>query len=195
MARSDAIRWNNRYQELSYLALREPRSLLLEASQWLPEEGLALDLAMGLGHNSAFLLRKGFKVMGVDISWIALIQAKSLYPEIMAVCADLECFSLPANTFDVILNFYFLQRSIWDHVRSWLKPQGLILIETMTREMKAIKPEIDDRFLLSPNELKETFSDFEILLYHEGWRDREGEHPRAVASLVARKPASHEKEL
>ncbi|MCX8061982.1 MAG: methyltransferase domain-containing protein [Anaerolineales bacterium] len=189
MAQTDAIRWNNRYQEESFLALREPRSLLIEACEWLPEGGCALDLAMGLGHNAAYLMQRGLKVIGVDISFIALQKAKSLCPQIMAICADLESFSLPANTFDVILNFYFLQRSIWDQVRKWLKPNGLLIVETMTQEMKALKPEIDERFLLQPNELKRTFADFEILLYREGWQDRNGEHPRAVASLVARKPS------
>lgn len=189
MAQTDAIRWNNRYQEESFLALREPRALLLEASIWLPKGGLALDLAMGLGHNAAYLVQQGFKVIGVDIAYIALQKAKSFCPQILAVCADLEDFSLPASTFDVVLNFYFLQRSIWDRVRNWLKPNGLLIVETMTQEMKALKPEIDERYLLQPYELKKTFADFEILLYREGWRDRNGEHPRAVASLVARKPS------
>jgi tellurite methyltransferase len=187
MARSDAIRWNHRYQEVATFALSEPRSLLLEVADWLPQGGLALDLAMGLGQNAAFLFQKGFKVIGVDISLIALKQAKLRFPQITAVCADLECFSLPANIFDVILNFYFLQRSIWDSVRKWLKPNGLLIVETMTVEMKALKPEIEERYLLQPGELKKSFSDFEILLYREGWRDRNGNHPRAVASMVARK--------
>ncbi len=189
MARTDAIRWNTRYQDVSYLALREPRSLLPEASIWFPEGGFALDLAMGLGHNSAFLLKRDFKVIGVDISLVALQQAKAIYPQIMAVCADLETFDLPAHTFDVILNFYYLQRSIWNKVRKWLKPGGLLIIETMTIEMKTLKPEIDERYLLFSNELRETFWDYEVLIYREGWQDRNGHHPRAVASLVARKPS------
>ncbi|PWH12900.1 MAG: SAM-dependent methyltransferase [Anaerolineae bacterium] len=188
MARADAIRWNNRYREESTFALREPRSLLLEIERWLPRGGFALDLAMGVGQNAAFLLQKGFKVIGVDISLVALQQAKRRYPNLMTVCADLESFHLPQNTFDVILNFYFLQRSIWDSVRKWLKPNGLLIIETMTLEMKTVKPEIDERYLLEPGELKQTFCDFEILLYREGWQERSGIHPRAVASLVARKP-------
>lgn len=187
MAQSDGFRWNKRYKEATTFALSEPRPLLLEADHWLPQGGLALDLAMGLGQNAAFLLQKGFKVIGVDISSIALQLAKRRYPQIMAVCADLEFFSLPANTFDVIINFYYLQRSLWDSVRKWLKPNGLLIIETMTIEMKALKPEIDERYLLQPEELKQCFSDFELLLYREGWRDRNGNHPRAVASMVARK--------
>lgn len=188
MAQTDANRWNDRYQEGSYLALREPRSLLLEACGWLPAGGFALDLAMGLGYNAAFLVHKGFTVIGVDISFVALQKAKTFHPQILAVCADLEAFFLPANTFDVILNFYFLQRSLWKEVRKWLKPNGLLVVETMTVEMKALKPEIDERYLLQPNELKETFADFDILLYREGWQDQSAGRRRAVASLIARKP-------
>lgn len=190
MAQTDATRWNVRYQDSTYTAFREPRSLLIEANKWLPEGGCALDLAMGLGYNAAFLIQKGFQVVGVDISYVALQKAKTFHPKILAVCADLESFYFPANTFDVVLNFYFLQRSIWEQVRKWLKPNGLLIVETMTLEMKALKPEIDENYLLKPNELKRTFADFEILLYREGWRDRNGEHPRAVASLIARKPST-----
>lgn len=188
MARSDAIRWNNRYEDGNYFPLREPRSLLLDSSKWLPSQGLALDLAMGMGYNAAFLAQRGLKVMGIDISFVALQKAKTFFPQIMAICADLESFILPDELFDVIINFYYLQRSLWEHVRRWLKPNGLLIVETMTEEMKALKPHIDKRYLLKAGELKEAFSDFEILLYHEGWQDREGNHPRAVASLVARKP-------
>ncbi|MCS6906370.1 MAG: class I SAM-dependent methyltransferase [Anaerolineales bacterium] len=188
MARDDALRWDSRYRESSLLSLRKPRSFLLEVEEWLPQRGWVLDLAMGLGQNAAFLAERGLRVVGVDISLTALRRAKILYPQVMTICADLEHFSLPEKTFNVVLNFYYLQRSLWEGVRRWLKPGGLLIVETMTQEMKRVKPEIDERYLLRPGELEKSFEDFEILLYWEGWRDLGGEHPRAVASLLARKP-------
>jgi SAM-dependent methyltransferase len=35
-----------------------------------------LDIAMGLGGNAAFLLERGLRVVGLDISWVALQRAK-----------------------------------------------------------------------------------------------------------------------
>jgi UDP-N-acetyl-D-mannosaminuronic acid transferase (WecB/TagA/CpsF family) len=42
--------------------------------------------------------------------------------------------------------------------------------------------------LLAPGELQQAFSDLKILVYREGWAQQASRHPKAVASLVARKP-------
>ena len=52
-----------------------------------------------------------------------------------------------------------------------------------------LQPEIDPQYLLASAELKEAFSDWQVLAYREGWEESDSGHPRAVASLVARKPA------
>ena len=41
---------------------------------------------------------------------------------------------LPAAHFDVILNFYFLSRPLWETYRKALKPGGLLFFETYLRE-------------------------------------------------------------
>jgi len=141
---------------------------------------------MGLGGNAALLIKRGMRVVGVDISIVALQQAKARLPGLMAVQADLTQYRLPDASVDVILNFYYLQRSLWGDYHRWLRPGGLLYIETLTSPMREIQPHLGPIYLLEPGELAEAFSDWETLVYQEGWQTSRSGHPRAVASLVAR---------
>lgn len=187
MPLQDAERWNTRYcTEQRYESFENPRSLLVTHAHLLPTRGLAFDAAMGLGGNAGFLIARGLQVVGVDISWVAVRKAKLRLPALMAVLADLTEFYLPKSTFDLIVNFFFLQRDFWIAYKQALKPGGLLIIETMTQDMTKVNPKIDPRYLLAPEELGELFKDFSILYYHEGWQSTDGNHSRAVASLIAR---------
>jgi tellurite methyltransferase len=189
MSIEDAERWNARYQEDErYLGDVPPRRFLVENAGSLPRQGLALDAAMGLGGNAGFLLERGLQVVGVDISWVAARQAKRRLPGLMAAVADLTRFRLPDEHFDVILNFYYLQRELWAKYRQMLRPGGILVIETLTQEMVGIRPDIDPQFLLYPGELRTAFDDWQILAYREGWVESETRHPKAVASLIASRP-------
>lgn len=188
MANTDAIRWNHRYLTNEYRNIRHPRSLLYQAKPFLPHSGIALDVACGLGTNARYLIQNGLNVIGVDISLVALQQARRNYPKFELICADMENIYFPNAYFDVIINFYYLQRSLWISFRKWLKPGGLLIIETLKREMREIKPEICVDFLLYPNELQLAFADLDILYYQEGWTAQSTTHPRCIASLIARKP-------
>ena len=157
MPHPDALRWNTRYQEDNLYSFNQPRPFLEEVSGFLPANGMALDAAMGLGGNAGFLLRRGLQVIGVDVSDIALRQARTHYPEIQAVQADLTQFHLPASTFDVILNFYYLERSLWPVYPRALKAGGVLVMETLLREMNTIHPEINPIYLLAPGELRRAF--------------------------------------
>lgn len=187
----DARRWDERYQQDErFRTYTQPRTFLVEQGSRLPERGLALDVAMGLGGNAAYLLGRGLRVVGADISSVALRRARQRLPDLMAFQADLTQFHLAADAFDVILNFYYLQRSLWPHYRSWLHPGGVLIFETLTVEMLEIQPNIDPQYLLQPGELLEGFRDFEILVYREGFQVSRSRGQSAVASLVARKPDS-----
>jgi len=183
----DAHRWNSRYQEENRASFGQPRPFLVENAACLPSEGLALDAAMGIGANAAYLLGHGLRVIGVDISIVALRRAKQQLPGLTAVLADLTRFHLPSNRFDLVVNFYYLQRDLWPAYYRALRPGGLLIIETLTEAMHTIHPEISPAFLLQPGELRQAFSHMEILTYREGWLEQKGRHPRAVASLIAQK--------
>jgi tellurite methyltransferase len=189
----DANRWNSRYQADPRNSFELPRAMLLEYADLLPFDGLALDIAMGLGGNSRFLLQHGLRVIGVDVSYVATRKAKTELPALMAVVADLNKFHIPPNTFDVIINFLYLQRDLWVPIANGLKKGGVLFIECLMEDMLSIHPEINPTFLLKPGELQQAFlqanlgKNMEILYYTEGWRSTGTSHPRSTASLVARR--------
>ena len=192
MSLEDAERWNARYREPWYAGTTAPRSFLVENIEYLPRQGLALDAAMGMGGCSGILLERGLQVVGVDISAVAVRQAKARLPGLKAVIADLRSFYLPPAAFDVITNFYFLDRDLWVAYRRALRPGGVLVFETLTGEMLSMMPDMNSKYLLAQDELRQAFTDWEILAYREGWTRSERGSSKAVASLIARKPLTRE---
>lgn len=188
MPHEAAERWNERYQNNPRYSFAQPRPFILENAHLLPRQGIALEVAMGLGGNASLLISLGLRVIGVDISSVAVQRAKERLPELMAVIADLTRFNLPGSYFAVISNFFYLERSLWPDFRRALRPGGILIIETLTQEMRTTHPEIDPAFLLAPGELRAAFSDYEILVYREGLAEDGLGASRATAGLVAHKP-------
>ncbi|MBW2554859.1 MAG: class I SAM-dependent methyltransferase, partial [Deltaproteobacteria bacterium] len=81
---------------------------------------MALDLAMGTGRNAIFLAENGYVVDGIDSSEVAIEKVRSFAQReslpINAKQADLTNYQIVKNTYDVILNFYFLERSLFPQI-------------------------------------------------------------------------------
>jgi tellurite methyltransferase len=189
----DAIRWNSRYQQRRRDSFERPRSLLVDHAQYLPKTGLVLDSAMGLGGNASYLIARGLRVVGIDISNYALLEAKKKLPSLMAVQADLTNYYIPPGIFDGIINFYYLRRELLPIFLNALRPGGVLFFETLTQAMHTIRPDIPAQYLLASGELRVailaacTSINVEILWYWEGWQASDRPHSRAVASLIARR--------
>lgn len=183
MSKADATKWNERYRSEAF---QSPREFLIEQAAYLPSHGVALDLAMGAGGNAGYLIERGWRVIGADVSEEGVRRAKQRWPMIEAAVIDLESYRWPVSAFDVILNFYYCQRDSWPQLRSMLRPGGVLIFETLTRDMLQTRPDYNPAYLLAPDELRRAFADWDILFYREGWIDVGGHWPRAVASLVAR---------
>ncbi|CAG0936864.1 hypothetical protein TFLX_05760 [Thermoflexales bacterium] len=188
MSSADAVKWNERYQARAEPAFELPRAFLIAQAQHLPERGLALDIATGLGGNAGFLIERGLRVIGVDISEVGVRRARERRPALLGAVIDLTNYRWPPCSFDVILNFYYCQRDLWSRFRSMLKPGGVLIMETMTIEMLRTRPDYNPDYLLQPGELQRAFSAWEVLVYREGWVELGLSAPRAVASLVAKRP-------
>jgi len=187
-----ANEWDERYRQGRTMP-DEPAALLVENPSLLPKSGKALDIAMGTGRNALYLASLRFRVTGVDLSAVAVEKcrqkAERLGLPIEALVADLEHHPLPTEEYDLIVNFYYLQRSLSPQIAAALKPGGVLVFESFTIDQLQFGwgPKSPDH-LLRPGELQELFADLETLLYHEGiiQGDR---GPKAVARLMGRKRA------
>ena len=185
-AEQDKTRWNSKYRSETYLFGKAPIPFLRDHIDLLPK-GKALDLAMGEGRNGVFLATQGFEVTGVDISEEGLHKAKALANEhgvtITAVVADLETYTIPPHTFDVILCSYFLQRDLFPKIAQALKPNGIAIIETYTTDHLKYRPRFKKAYLLEPNELLTSLPGLRIIRYQEVDTGN-----AAFASILAQKP-------
>jgi SAM-dependent methyltransferase len=163
-----------------------PHEWLVKNSHLLPTGGFAFEAAVGLGSNLPLLLDHGMRVVAADRSYEAVRYVKRNFPAVMVVQADLKHFYLPLEKFDLICNFFFLEWTLINQFRSALKPGGLVVFETMTVSMLDWKPELNPDYLLHPGELREYFSEWDILDYRETWIPSHHGNRKAVASIVAR---------
>ncbi len=188
MAKDDSQRWNARYRNQFYATEPLPRAILESALPHLNPQGLALDLAMGLGVNARWLAERGFRVLGVDVSSEAVVYAKKRCPQLMAVLADLDALYFPARAFSTVLNFYFLKRDLLLDFARIIQPGGIAIVETLTIDMQKLSPELPAEFLLQKGELPDLFAGWKILFYQEGWRPADHGGQKSVASLIAQFP-------
>lgn len=165
---------------------RSPSILLVE---YLPilSKGKALDIACGEGRNAIYLARHGYDVDAVDISEEALKKGRETAGDLKVnfLAADLEKFRIPEESYDLIINFNYLQRSLINSIKSGLKRGGIVIFETYTVEQQAFGKPNNPEFLLKPNELLRMFSDLHIVYYREGIVEED--RKKAVASLIGRK--------
>ena len=186
----DATRWDARYLDNSRPWLpRQPRQLLVDYAHLLPETGLALDAACGVGANGHFLALRGLRVIALDISLVALRMAvqwgRAHACQLEAAVYDLSAPWLPPEQFDVILNFHFLERGCIPVFQQALKPGGVIYFETFLRLES--DPESPARYL-EPGELSTIFQDYQIVHYSENMLTTKKCCPDVgMAQLVAHK--------
>lgn len=180
--------WDARYLKELNNPERPPRYWLTSHKEILAGGGVCLEPAMGLGWNFPLLISLGYRVWGIEISRIAARFTAGLYPDARILLADLSQIRFPASVFDLISHFYFLGIDFINCYDQILKPGGVVILETLTTEMLSIHPETPLDRLLQPGQLKNMFQNWKILDYREGWYEERQGHPKAIASIVARKP-------
>jgi SAM-dependent methyltransferase len=204
MSDNERHSWNQRYSLRSHTSLAPDPFLVQAFDQYVhpefPRGGPALDLAGGVGRHAIWLARRNWKVTLVDISEVGLEQAKdnagNLARRIKLVAADLQnlsrhrasnraqSFSLGHSAYDLVIVFFYLERSLFPRLFRALKPGGFLIYKTYTLDqMKFPGGPSHPLHLLKPNELLDAFSSLRILSY------RETIHDRGVAELLARKQA------
>ena len=171
--------WDKRYSRPSFVFGKSPVRFLAENYQFIPFEGTVLDMGMGEGRNAVFLAQKGYRVTGIDISSVAVKKAHMLAEEFgvkfKGVVASLNDYKIAPATFDAIICFYYVDRSLIEKMKTWLKPGGILMYEAYTvREMKTKKaPEYNPEYYLKEQELLQLFSGMRVLKYEEPLHEKE----------------------
>jgi len=180
--------WNERYRsgEGSEDWGAAPNPLLVATCLNVPA-GKALDLACGAGRNAIWLAERGWKVTAVDgaASAIEILRDRSAKAGLAmdASVADLETngFQIGESSWDLIVMCFYLQASLFEPAKLGVRSGGLVLAIVHIAEPGG-EP-TDHR--LRPGELKQYFTDCEILHYYEG-KSNDAAHKRPVAEIVAR---------
>lgn len=172
--------WEERYADAGSLDFT-PSPLLAEVAEVIVP-GRALDLACGTGRNTLYLAGLGWNVVAVDgsLSAIRLLRERGAGLPIDARVADLEHggFAIEPSGYDLICDFFYLDRALFPPIREGVRPGGLFAAEIHLKE------ETPHRFVLEPGELRREFDSWKILYYSEAVRPG---HSRPSASILARR--------
>lgn len=186
-------KWNKIYSAAEANMVKpQPSDVLQNHACLLPEKGIALDLAAGLGGNAIFLAERGLNSHAWDISLQATNRLQGYCDEnslsLFIETRDVEQQPPSANTFDVICVSYYLERSLTQNIISALKPNGLLFYQTYIQDSVSDAGPRSSKYRLQANELLIMFSSLHILVYQE--YGRVGDHKtglRNTAQLVAQK--------
>lgn len=186
---SDRDFWNGKFGDPRTEFNHRPSRLLIGAIRGR-KPGAAIDLGMGQGRNAIYLAQQGWQVTGVDLSNIAISQAKKraaqLGVKLNAILSGLDQYDLGRNRWDLITLFYVhawyrtsKPRSV-KRIHEALKPGGLVVIEGFAGKRN---------FLFQPNELLKDFGDFRILHYEDIMSEADWApgHKSHIIRLVAEK--------
>lgn len=171
--------WDEKYSRPTFVYGKSPAQFLAENYHYIPYEGSVLDMGMGEGRNAVFLAQKGYKVTGVDISSVAVKKAYLLAQEfnvkIKGVVASMEDYKIAPNSFDAIICFYYVDRSLVEKIKSWLKPGGILIYEAYTTREKTRKKHdnLNDSDYLKEQELLRMFPGMRVLKYEEPLHEKE----------------------
>ena len=187
----DLCGWNKRYRsgEQPEDLDPAPTRLVIETAKQLTP-GKALDLACGTGRNALWLADHGWKVTAIDgaPAAIEILQHRTAARGITvdARVADLEKgeYSIEPSAWNLIVISYYLQRDLFEPAKRGVVPGGIVLAIVHITE-----PGEEPTYKrLRPRELRSYFEGWEILHHYEG-KPQDPAHHRAVADVVARRPA------
>lgn len=167
----DRRRWDERYASQGPAAVDaiEAPKVLAAYAQVFPTAGQALELACGPGLGSVWLARRGLQVLGLDISPVAISQARDLARRsgVDDRCrfdvVDLD-EGLPAGPpVDVILCHKFRDRRLDQAIIERLAPGGLLAIAVLSEVDASPGP-----FRAVPGELPAAFAELDLVAAGEG---------------------------
>jgi SAM-dependent methyltransferase len=133
-----------------HLSVPSPELLEAITEGWLPSAGYALDVGCGLGAEAAYLSGIGWRVVGVDLSPVAVAAAARLNPGPRYLRANLLRLPLQSSAFDTVLDrgcFHYLQPAerpgYAAELGRVLRPGGKLLLRPSLRA-DGVRNDIDE---------------------------------------------------
>ncbi|HSB85967.1 MAG TPA: class I SAM-dependent methyltransferase [Ilumatobacteraceae bacterium] len=132
----DSEAWDEKYSASELVWSAEPNRFVAAELDDLPP-GRAVDLACGEGRNSLWLASKGWDVVGVDFSRVALDKARSIAERrglhVDWVLADVTTYQPPAGAFDLVLVAYLhlpaaAMGSVFESSVAATAPNGVVFV-------------------------------------------------------------------
>ena len=179
MAEADGVRWDGKYAGREAGAPRLPDVFAPYADE-LPTAGHALELACGFGEASVWLAERGLTVRGVDVSVVAIDQARELAARrgVSERCtfsvADLDDGLPPGPPAAVIVCYRFRDPTLYSAIGDRLEAGGLLAISVLSEVGAEPGP-----FRARAGELRDAFAGLQSLAEGEGG---------GQAWLLARRP-------
>ena len=162
-------KWNERHREAETEGV--PAQVLLRNMHLLPPSGKALELACGRGANARLLARAGLETHAWDFSPVAIerLEAKAQADGVKIATQTRDVLAEPpeADSFDVILVSFFLERRIIPRMIRALRPGGRIFYQTFIREVRLDRGPAGDDWRLDNNELLYLFRELRVHYYGE----------------------------
>ncbi|MBO0866159.1 MAG: class I SAM-dependent methyltransferase [Mycobacterium sp.] len=171
MTDEDRIRWDETYarQGPASVSPSDPFPVFAPYRDAFPTSGQALDLACGQGLGAVWLARRGLDVWGLDVSPVAIGQARDLarLSGVDGRCrfdvVDLDD-GLPAGPpVDVVLCHKFRDRRLDRAIVERLAPGGVLAVSSLSEVGGTPGP-----FRARPGELPAAFTDLEVIAAGEG---------------------------
>jgi len=145
-----------------HLSGPSPELLQALADGWLPASGSALDVGCGVGSEAAHLHAIGWRVVGLDLSAVALAGAAIRNRGPVYLRADLLRTPLRSSTFDACLDrgcFHYLEpqdrAGYAAELRRVLRPGGRLLLRASLRAA-GVRNDIDE------NVIRDTFAAWQV---------------------------------
>ncbi len=159
--------WNGKFKDPKTAYRRQPSPLLVESVRGR-KPGAAVDLGTGDGRNAVYLGLQGWQVTGVDLSDVAVAQARQHAADagvkLDAVVDGLDHYDFGHNRWDLITLFYVhawyegARPRSTERIREALKPGGLLVMEGFAGE---------EKFMFQTNQLLRDFDDLRVVRYQD----------------------------
>jgi SAM-dependent methyltransferase len=194
--------WDQRYAEVDNLWSAKPNRFLVAEAEALPA-GRALDLACGEGQNAIWLAGRGWSVLGVDYSEVAIAKARAraaregMGAGAEFVVGDLLDFEPDRRAYDLVLLLYLhlppRERGIvLSRAADAVAPGGTFVLigHDVTNLTEGVGGPSDPAILVTPEDIAAELPGLEIEKAERVLRDVEGAERPAIDALVkARRPA------